>query len=69
MPAPFNVVGSITSCCVRSTPQPLERFYLDALGLSFHDCELLLKQRGLGQDLDMDEFVAGRAFLRRARTS
>ncbi len=32
----------------------------EALNLSFHETELLLKQRGLGQDLDIADFKAGR---------
>ncbi len=32
----------------------------EALGLSFHATEQLLKKRGLGQDLEIDEFEAGR---------
>jgi Uncharacterised protein family (UPF0175) len=40
----------------------------EALELSFHEAEQLLKQRGMGQDLDIDEFGAGREFLRKART-
>jgi predicted HTH domain antitoxin len=39
----------------------------EALGLSFHETEHLLKQRGLGQDLDIEEFEAGRDILRKAR--
>jgi predicted HTH domain antitoxin len=39
----------------------------EALGLSFHVTEHLLKQRGLGQDLDIEEFEAGRDILRKAR--
>lgn len=39
----------------------------EALGLSFHETELLLKERGLGQDIDPEEFEAGREFLRKAR--
>ena len=39
----------------------------DALELSFHETEQLLKQRGLGQDLDIEEFEAGRDVLRGAR--
>ncbi len=39
----------------------------EALDLSFHATERLLKQRGLGQDLDIEEFEAGREFLRNAR--
>jgi hypothetical protein len=37
----------------------------EALGLSFHEAEQLLKQRDLGQDLE--EFGAGRELLRRGR--
>jgi len=40
----------------------------EALDLSFHETERLLKQRGMGQDLDIEEFEAGREFLRKART-
>jgi hypothetical protein len=40
----------------------------EALDLSFHEAEQLLKQRGMGQDLDIEEFEAGRNFLRKART-
>jgi Uncharacterised protein family (UPF0175) len=40
----------------------------DALDLSFHETEQLLKERGMGQDMDSDEFEAGREFLRKART-
>jgi hypothetical protein len=39
-----------------------------ALELSFYDTEQLLKQRGMGQDLDIEEFEAGRELLREART-
>jgi Uncharacterised protein family (UPF0175) len=39
----------------------------EALNLSFHETEQLLKQRGMGQDLDIEEFEAGREFLRKAR--
>jgi Uncharacterised protein family (UPF0175) len=38
-----------------------------ALELSFDETEHLLKQRGLGQDLDIEEFEAGRDLLRKAR--
>ena len=38
----------------------------EALDLSFHETEHLLKQRGLGQDLDIEEFKAGRDLLRKA---
>ncbi|MFI5460217.1 MAG: UPF0175 family protein [Isosphaerales bacterium] len=40
----------------------------EALDLSFHETERLLKQRGMGQDLDIEEFEGGRGFLRKART-
>ena len=39
----------------------------EALDLSFHETEHLLKQRGLGQDLDIEGFGAGRDLLRKAR--
>jgi hypothetical protein len=39
----------------------------EALDLSFDETEHLLKQRGLGQDLDIEEFEAGRDLLRKAR--
>lgn len=39
-----------------------------ALDLSFHETEQLLRQRGMGQDLDFDEFEVGREILRSART-
>ncbi len=39
----------------------------EALDLGFHETEHLLKQRGLGQDLDIEEFEAGRDLLRKAR--
>lgn len=39
----------------------------EALGLSFHETEGLLKERDMGQDLDIEEFEAGREFLRKAR--
>ncbi len=39
----------------------------ESLDLSFHAAEQLLKQRGMGQDLDIEEFEAGRELLRRAR--
>jgi hypothetical protein len=39
----------------------------DALALSFHETENLLKRRGMGQDPDPGEFGAGRDFLREAR--
>ncbi len=40
----------------------------EALDLSFHETEQLLKQRGLGQDLDFEDFEAGRGLLAKART-
>ena len=40
----------------------------EALDLSFHETEQLLKQRGMGQDVDIEEFEAGRDFLRSTRT-
>ena len=40
----------------------------EALGLSFHEAEQLLKRREMGQDLDIEEFEAGRELLRKART-
>jgi hypothetical protein len=40
----------------------------EALDRSFHETEQLLKQRGMGQDLDIEEFAAGRNLLRKART-
>jgi hypothetical protein len=39
----------------------------EALGLSFHDTEQLLKERGLGQDLESKEFGAGLDRLKKAR--
>jgi hypothetical protein len=39
----------------------------EALDLSFHEAEQLLKRRDVGQDLDIEEFEAGREFLRKAR--
>ncbi len=36
-----------------------------ALDLSFHEAEQLLKQRDIGQDLDIEEFETGREFLRK----
>ena len=40
----------------------------EALDLGFHDTEQLLKRRGMGQDLDIEEFEEGRELLRKART-
>ena len=39
----------------------------EALSLSFHETEQLLKRRGMGQDLDLEEFEGGRDLLRNAR--
>lgn len=39
----------------------------DALGLSFHEIEELLKRRGLGQDMDGAEFEASRERLRKGQ--
>jgi hypothetical protein len=39
-----------------------------ALDLSFHETEQLLRQRGMGQDLDVDDFEVGREILRSARS-
>ena len=47
----------------RMTHRQLE----EALGLSFHEAEVRLKERGLGQDIDLEEFEAGREFLKKAR--
>ena len=38
----------------------------EALELSFHETEQLLSSRGVGQDLDIKEFEAGRDLLRKA---
>jgi hypothetical protein len=40
----------------------------EALALSFHEAEQLLKRRDMGQDLDIDEFEAGRELLRKGRS-
>lgn len=39
----------------------------EALDLSFHEVEELLKRRDMGQDLDIEQFGAGREFLRKGR--
>jgi Uncharacterised protein family (UPF0175) len=39
----------------------------ETLDLSFHEAEQLLKQRDMGQDLDVEEFGAGRELLRKGR--
>ncbi len=38
----------------------------DALGLSFHDAEKIIKDHGAGHDFPIDEFEEHRAFLRGA---
>jgi hypothetical protein len=40
----------------------------EALGLSFHATEQLLKKRGLGQDLEIEESRVGRDRLRKVRS-
>jgi hypothetical protein len=39
----------------------------EALGLSFHETETLIKERGTGQDIDPAEFEASRERTRKAR--
>jgi uncharacterized protein UPF0175 len=39
----------------------------EALELSFDETEHLLKEHGMGQDLSVEEFEAGRDLLRKAR--
>ena len=39
----------------------------EVLGLSFHETEQILKQRGMGQDLDTEAFGAERDLLRNVR--
>jgi sensor domain CHASE-containing protein len=39
----------------------------EALALSFHEVEQLLKRREMGQDLEIEEFEAGRERLRKGR--
>jgi len=39
----------------------------DALGVSFHDAERLIKDHGAGHDFPLDEFEEQRAFLREAK--
>jgi hypothetical protein len=36
----------------------------DALGVSFHEAEVLIKKHGVGQDFTLEEFEQERAFLR-----
>jgi len=37
------------------------------LGVSFHEAERLIKERGAGHDISLEEFEAGRNLLRKAR--
>jgi predicted HTH domain antitoxin len=39
----------------------------DALGVSFHEAEKLIKDHGAGHDFSVDEFEEQRAFLRAAK--
>ena len=39
----------------------------DALGVSFHEAEKLIKDHGAGHDFPLDEFEEQRAFLRGAK--
>jgi len=39
----------------------------EALEVSFHEAERLIKEHGAGQDISAEEFEAGRDVLRRAR--
>lgn len=39
----------------------------EALDVSFHEAERLIKEHGAGQDISVDEFEAGRDFLKKAR--
>ncbi len=39
----------------------------DALGMSFHEAEKLIKDHGAGHDFPLAEFDEQRAFLRKAR--
>ena len=41
----------------------------EALDLSFHETEQLLKVRGMGQDMDIEEFGSGRDLLRKAKAN
>jgi hypothetical protein len=39
----------------------------EALDVSFHEAETLIKEHGAGHDISVAEFEAGREFLRKAR--
>jgi predicted HTH domain antitoxin len=39
----------------------------EALDVSFHEAERLIKEHGAGHDIPFEEFKAGRDFLRKAR--
>ena len=39
----------------------------EALNVSFHEAERLIKEHGAGHDISVEEFEAERAFLKRAR--
>ncbi len=39
----------------------------EALGVSFHEAERLIKEHGAGHDLPVEEFEAERELLRKAR--
>jgi hypothetical protein len=39
----------------------------DALDVSFHEAEMLIKEHGAGHDISLEEFEAGRELLRKAR--
>jgi hypothetical protein len=39
----------------------------ESLGLGFDEIERLIKERGMGQDLSLDEYEEGRAALRASR--
>ncbi len=39
----------------------------EALGLSFYETERLIKARGVGHDISLEEFEEGRDLLRKAR--
>jgi hypothetical protein len=39
----------------------------EALGVSFHEAERLIKEHGVGHDMSVEEFEAGRELLRKAR--
>ena len=41
--------------------------FRDALGVSFHEAEKLIKEHGAGHDIPIAEFGSGRELLRKAR--